>query len=52
MRHPLDIELMDMAEHLKECGLCRLKFARLLGDTPAQRKAIRERLEAMQNENE
>jgi len=30
-KHPLDIELADLADHLQGCSLCRLKFQRLLG---------------------
>jgi len=47
MKHPLDIEIAEMVDHLKECSLCRKKFARLLGDSAAGRRNIRERLEAM-----
>jgi hypothetical protein len=50
VRHPLDIEIMDMVDHLKECGLCRKKFARLLGDSATGRRDIRERLESMATE--
>jgi hypothetical protein len=28
--HPLDIEIVELAEHLAECSLCRLKFWRAL----------------------
>jgi len=31
MKHPLDIDLMTMTDHLKQCSLCRRKFYRLMG---------------------
>lgn len=32
MAHPLDIDLLEMAQHLSQCELCRLKFARIMYD--------------------
>ena len=37
VRHPLDIDLVDFAEHLRECEVCRLKFARIMYE-PAMRE--------------
>lgn len=28
--HPLDIDIVEMADHLRLCSLCRLKLARLM----------------------
>ena len=30
VNHPLDVDLVEMAEHLRGCQLCRLKFARVM----------------------
>jgi hypothetical protein len=29
-KHILDIEMLDFAEHLRKCGLCRRKLARIM----------------------
>ena len=29
-KHPLDVDLVEMADHLRMCGVCRRKLARVL----------------------
>jgi predicted anti-sigma-YlaC factor YlaD len=31
-KHVLDVDLVEMAEHLRVCSLCRGKFARVMYD--------------------
>ena len=29
-RHPLDVDLVELVEHMRDCELCRRKMARIL----------------------
>jgi hypothetical protein len=47
-KHPLDIDLMEIADHLRMCSLCRLKLWRMMwGEDAGDDEAASERTRFM-----